>query len=1101
MDRLLPREHRTAQSGKSAPDNAMSAAATYPLSSLPSLSSNPTATAKLFLDFDGDPARNWGGYSVPATPAYDTDGNPSTFSDGELAAIQEIWARVAEKYSPFNIDVTTIDPLTYANRVALQVVIGGDGAWTGGTYGGVAFTGSFYDANPNTVYVFENNLANGHPKYTAEASAHEAGHAFGLLHQSRYDSSGAKTEEYNSGDSLRAPIMGNSYYAARGMWWYGTTTSATTFQDDMAVLAGSNNGFGYRPDDHGDTPGSATPLVFENGALVARGIIERTSDSDWFSFWAGSGPATITASVVTGATLDLKLELYNAGGTLLASAATASLGETLSLTLAAGQYRLRVASQGGYGDVGQYRITANVVPPPDFVAPPDNLHVTSVSLEQIALSWTDNSSNELGFVVQQSIDAGARWDDVGTTEANVTWWTGAIQQPQETHLYRVFARGPQIDSDFSNVVSVTPLPAAPTSVTATAVSATRIDLSWSQAIGATGYRIERSLDGATEWLTHATVAAGQSSWSDTGLLPGNPYSYRLAAIGLAGDSSPSATATAMTYLDAGPVTYASFPSSSGLTLAGSASVGGGVLRITNQKNSAGSAFVTSQRNISRFTASFEFRTPGGTDEGMTFTIQQSASNALGSGGGGLGYAGIANSVAVKFDTRSNAGESNSSTGLYINGATPTLPSIDLLPLGIDLDSGRTFRVSLNYDGTTLAVLITDMTTGATAGQSYAVDIPAIVGGATAWVGFTGSTAQANITQEILCFSFAAQPPPAPVAGIAEAGITSTAPIGSLHITFSEPVTGLELSDLRLRRDGFDVPLDTATLATGDGLTWTVGNLAALSDRPGTYELTLLANGSDIVSTQGRLLSTGTSARWVINGLAMPSAGGSVRLAAAEEPGWMQVYFDGATSAAYAVNSAALPSLAVNGGTGDDTLLVDLSGGNPLPPEGAVFAGGDGRDTLGIIGSSSGEGIILGATQAAAGGKSVTFSGIEAFALEGGPCDDVLTIAGHVGIEVFFDGGAGRDTLIWQGGTHALWQAAAPSVESLVLRSGAVVTLSGAVQAQVVQIEEASRLRLAPGTGGFLDTSALQIRDGGVLDVADGQAVSYTHLTLPTIYSV
>src|SRR5690349_16215399 len=94
------------------------AAAGAPLTSVPALHSNPNAAAKLYLDFVGAAATTWGTYSVPATPAYDQDGDPSTFSSGELSSINQIWQRVAEKYSPFNIDVTTVDPGNYANRVA-----------------------------------------------------------------------------------------------------------------------------------------------------------------------------------------------------------------------------------------------------------------------------------------------------------------------------------------------------------------------------------------------------------------------------------------------------------------------------------------------------------------------------------------------------------------------------------------------------------------------------------------------------------------------------------------------------------------------------------------------------------------------------------------------------------------------------------------------------------------------------------------------------------------------------------------------------------------------------------------------------------------------
>src|SRR5881394_3003019 len=98
----------------------------------PQLSSHPSSTVKLYLDFVGAPAQQWGSYTTTATPAYDTDGDPTSFSDTELGQVHEIWARVAEKYSPFNLDVTTVDPGIYPYYQVARVVIGGDGAWAGG---------------------------------------------------------------------------------------------------------------------------------------------------------------------------------------------------------------------------------------------------------------------------------------------------------------------------------------------------------------------------------------------------------------------------------------------------------------------------------------------------------------------------------------------------------------------------------------------------------------------------------------------------------------------------------------------------------------------------------------------------------------------------------------------------------------------------------------------------------------------------------------------------------------------------------------------------------------------------------------------------------
>ena len=76
------------------------------------------------------------------------------------------------------------------------------------------------------------------------------------------------------------------------------------------------------------------------------------------------------------------------------------------------------------------------------------------------------------------------------------------------------------------------------------------------------------------------------------------------------------------------------------------------------------------------------------------------------------------SVAVKFDLFSNAGEGPDSTGLYTNGATPTAPAIDLSSTGVNLHSGDTFNAQLAYNGTVLTVVITDKVTNASATQVY-----------------------------------------------------------------------------------------------------------------------------------------------------------------------------------------------------------------------------------------------------------------------------------------------------------------------------------------------------------------------------------------------
>jgi hypothetical protein len=411
---------------------------------LPLLSSRPGAPATLYLDFNGHAESSWGGWTNVATPAYDVDGDYSTFSAAESAAIREIWARVAEDYAPFNINVTTVAPPMVADRAAVRLAIGGHYSdWFGSSAGGVAYVGGFYGSAPNIGYVFEDALGNGNPRYTAEAASHEAGHLFGLAHQAVW--SGAQlAEEYNTGSGDWAPIMGVGYYAGRTTWHRGTTDQGpAAHQDDLATLAGASNGFGYIADDYGSTTATAAALPVVGGSVSLSGLIGRTDDRDLFRFTTGGGSLSFTLDVAPyGPNLDAVFELLNsAGQTLLSMSPGSSLGASLATTVAAGTYYLAIHASGGYGNLGQYTLRGTVLaqtpqPPPTPQQPGTPSSAAIRIIDNGAAGFTAAGIWRRATGLGRESDV--HWAYAGNGQTAATWTFAGLEPGQ----YRVAATWP-----------------------------------------------------------------------------------------------------------------------------------------------------------------------------------------------------------------------------------------------------------------------------------------------------------------------------------------------------------------------------------------------------------------------------------------------------------------------------------------------------------------------------------------------------------------------------------------------------------------------------------------------------------------------------------
>ena len=265
------------------------------------------------------------------------------------------------------------------------------------------------------------------------------------------------------------------------------------------------------------------------------------------------------------------------------------------------------------------------------------------------------------------------------------------------------------------------------------------------------------IPGTTIYYTTNGTAPTTSSTLYTGAISvSSTQTIEAIAVETAFTSSPVATAiytiagnTSYINLAAGQFTAGSFHLNNGASVTSA-----GALQITNGgQGESRSAWFATEVPIQGFTTDFTFQQVNALADGMTFTIQNSKATAVGGAGAGLGYENIRNSVAVKFDLYNNAGEGPNSTGLYTGGALPTVAAFDLTPSGVNLHSGNVMHAHLVYNGTTLTMTLTDTVTKATVTKAFTVNIPQMVGGSSAYVGFTGGTGGKSATQNVLTWTY------------------------------------------------------------------------------------------------------------------------------------------------------------------------------------------------------------------------------------------------------------------------------------------------------------------------------------------------------------
>ncbi len=174
-------------------------------------------------------------------------------------------------------------------------------------------------------------------------------------------------------------------------------------------------------------------------------------------------------------------------------------------------------------------------PPPPDVAAPTELKATASSSSQINLTWADKATDETGYVVERSTNASFTSPTRVTLAPNTASYADTGLLASTTYHYRIKAVKDAKSSDWSSTQSATtaspPPVAPPTGLAAKAVSASTVDLAWTDnATDETAHVLERSTDTGFTSPTVVNLPANARSYSDTNASPSTAYHYRVKAV-------------------------------------------------------------------------------------------------------------------------------------------------------------------------------------------------------------------------------------------------------------------------------------------------------------------------------------------------------------------------------------------------------------------------------------------------------------------------------------------------------------------------------------------------------------------------------------------
>ncbi|MDB6155937.1 MAG: hypothetical protein JWL90_4390, partial [Chthoniobacteraceae bacterium] len=259
--------------------------------------------------------------------------------------------------------------------------------------------------------------------------------------------------------------------------------------------------------------------------------------------WAGNSGAISTIRTIAGTT---QFQRWNAPtygqGTVLQVPGAAHALKTLK-----GGTSLLGVTIAADGVPSFYVLDENFsVIAPSTLQAPQRLGVSVVAANKVDIAWAD-ITGEAFYSVERKVGAGGIWTQIGTTGLSSTTFSDSAVSTGITYYYRVTARNGALASPASSELEVpVATPSIPATLTASALSSSEIQVTWSDVERETTYLLDRRIAPSGTWSQITTPALNVTSYKDQYLSSNTTYEYRVRAQNAIGASGYSTTASAKT---------------------------------------------------------------------------------------------------------------------------------------------------------------------------------------------------------------------------------------------------------------------------------------------------------------------------------------------------------------------------------------------------------------------------------------------------------------------------------------------------------------------------------------------------------------------------